>query len=318
MQILTEAEIRQAMEWPQIIALMREALRAYSAGQCRTPMPMHIEVPPENGEAHIKGSYRDGGECFVLKIATSFPNNVKRGLSSGNGLMLLCSAHTGEPLVLLRDGGFLTDARTAAVAAMTTQLLARDDRVLGIIGSGIQSRLQAVAHSHVLPLEQVILWGRTPHRAQSCRAEIAALLPCVTVTIAESPAAVAAASRLIVTCTASRSPLLLASDLRPATLIHAVGADSPGKQELHPDILRAAALLLADSLAQCRLLGELQHALPEENRVVEIGAYGGGAPSDAITVADFTGLGSEDLYIAESCWRKWNTSTHRKLDTLKP
>ncbi len=72
-----------------------------------------------------------------------------------------------------------------------------------------------------------------------------------------SPSAVAAATRLIVTCTASREPLLLVTDIEPGTHISAVGADSPGKQELDPDILRDASLLLVDSLAQCEQLGEL-------------------------------------------------------------
>ncbi|MBI4902193.1 MAG: ornithine cyclodeaminase family protein [Acidobacteria bacterium] len=305
MNIYSAEEIRGAVDWREIISLMREALRAYSAGECQTPMPMHIDVPAEHGEAHIKGSYREGGECFVLKIATSFPNNVARGMSSGNGMMLVCSALTGAPLALMCDAGFLTDARTAAVAAMTTQLLGRADAALGIIGSGIQARLQAVAHHHVLPLKKVILWGRTVERAARCRDEIAQSLPDVVVDCAESPERVAEETKLIVTCTASRTPLLALGDVRPGTHIHAVGCDSPGKQELDPEILRRAGLVLVDSLTQCHRLGELQHALSEAERCIEIGAYSGEpAAADAVSVADFTGLGAEDLYIAESCWRK--------------
>jgi ornithine cyclodeaminase len=122
---------------------------------------------------------------------------------------------------------------------------------------------------------------------------------------ADSPAAIARASRLVVTATASRLPLLRAFDLEPGTHISAVGSDSPGKQELDPDILRASALLLVDSRRQCEKLGELQHAVDQAGRAIEIGAYCD-APvavdSTAMTVADFTGLGVEDLYIAEYCY----------------
>lgn len=304
MKIFNEAQLRAAIQWPEMIGLMGEALRANAAGECRTPMPMHIEVPAEGGEAHIKGSYREGGECFVLKMATSFPNNVARGLSSGNGVMLVCSAETGAPLALLEDGGFLTDARTAAAAAMVTQLLGRTDATLGIVGSGIQARLQAEAQRHVLPLKRIVVWGRTEERAELCRSAIAALLPGVAVTGADSPAAVARQCRLLITCTASRAPLLRHSDLQAGTHIHAVGADSPGKQELDSDVLRSAEVLLVDSLAQCSRLGELQHALSEASRAIEIGAFAGAAASNSPSVADFTGLGAEDLYIAEACWRK--------------
>ncbi len=119
-----------------------------------------------------------------------------------------------------------------------------------------------------------------------------------------SPAEVAAAAQLLVTATASRAPLLTAGDVRPGTHISAVGSDSPGKQELDPEILRRASLLLCDSLTQCAKLGELQHAFSEKARAIEIGAFCA-APSPwdraGVSVADFTGLGAEDLFIAEAC-----------------
>lgn len=106
------------------------------------------------------------------------------------------------------------------------------------------------------------------------------------------------------TATASRAPLLVFGDLLPGTHVSAVGSDTPGKQELDAEILRRASLLLVDSLAQCAKLGELQHAPSEKARAIEIGAFCA-APSTfdrgGITVADFTGLGVEDLYIAEAC-----------------
>src|SRR6202030_878142 len=86
------------------------------------------------------------------------------------------------------------------------------------------------------------------------------------VIILKSPAEVARVTRLIVTCTAARAPLLFVRDLEPGTHISAVGADSPGKQELDPEILRRADLLLVDSLEQCKKLGELQHAESEWSR----------------------------------------------------
>ena len=114
-------------------------------------------------------------------------------------------------------------------------------------------------------------------------------------------------ARLIVTATASRQPLLFADDVQPGTLISAVGSDAPGKQELDPDILRRAALVLADSCRQCEKLGELQHAPDEWGRAVELGALceSGAVPRfSGVTVCDFTGLGVEDLYIAEYCYER--------------
>jgi ornithine cyclodeaminase len=286
-RVLTLEEIRGRIDDAAVIARMREALIAQSRGECDTPMPMHLY--PNGGEVHIKSSYRRGGKYFALKIATTFQG-------AGNGMMLLSSAENGEPVAYLADSGHLTDVRTAAVSAMVAQALGRDDRSIGILGTGIQARLTARFHARVLPLKRIYLWGRDPERTAACAREISTFGE---VTVLGSPAAVAAAARLIVTCTASRAPLLVASDMEPGTHITAVGADSPGKQELDPEILRGADLLLADSVAQCAKLGELQHAPDQAARAIELGKFLENPRPARESVADLTGLGVEDLFIAE-------------------
>lgn len=284
MRILTLDEIKARIDDDLVIERMREALMAQARGECQTPMPMHLDTA-DGGEVHIKSSYRRGGKYFALKMAATFPGRA-------NGMMLLCSAESGEPVAYLADEGHLTDVRTAAVSAMVARELGRTDASIGILGTGIQARLTARFHRRVLPLERIFLWGRDRAKAENCAEEIGA-------TVVSTPADLAASTRLIVTCTASRVPLLFARDLHAGTHISAVGSDSPGKQELDPEILRRADLLLVDSPAQCENLGELQHAPDQRGRAVEIGAFSGHAHT---TVADLTGLGVEDLYIAETIY----------------
>lgn len=309
-------QLQRTLIYSEIIAKMREALIAHSRGDCDTPMPMHLTIEAESAEVHMKASYRRGGKYFALKIASTFPNRAASGMSSSNGMMLLSSAETGDPLAFLADQGHLTDTRTAAVSAMVARELGRSDTVLGIIGTGVQARLQARLHAEVLGLRRIWLWGRNVEHARACGSDIGASLPHAEVTISQSPAEVARAAKLIVTATASREPLLRAEDLQPGTHISAVGADSPGKRELDPEILRAAALLLVDSRRQCAKLGELQHALDQSGRSIEIGAFCESPVSfarDGITVCDFTGLGVEDLYIAEYCYEAWGTHEDRPV-----
>jgi ornithine cyclodeaminase/alanine dehydrogenase-like protein (mu-crystallin family) len=289
-RILTLTEIREVLHYPDIILLMREALLA----DCDTPMPMQLDITPESGEVHMKSSYARGGKYFALKIASAFPNNRGRGLPTGNGMMLLCSAETGEPLAVLADQGHLTDVRTAAVSAMIAREIGRSDRVLGILGTGIQARLTARLHAEVLPLERIVLWGRTRDRAEECARDLADLAH---VTVADDPADVAREARLIVTVTASRAPILYVVDVHPGTHITAVGSDGPGKQELDPHILRWADWILADSVPQCERLGELQHA---KDQVLRAGGLG----HAHLSVADLTGLGVEDLFIARHVFER--------------
>jgi ornithine cyclodeaminase len=298
MRVVVQDEIRRSVDFAQAVAAMREAMIAQSRGECDTPMPMHLDLSAGGGgEVHIKAGYRRGGRHFALKVAGSY---AKRPYGS----IVLVSVETGDTVAYFDDGGYLTDLRTAAVAAMVAKELGRDDSVLGILGSGVQARLQAQLHAAVLPLTAVLVWGRDPGRTGACIREIGVRLPGAHVVASPSPADVAASARLIVTATASRVPLLTAGDILPGTHISAVGSDSPGKQELDPEILRRAALLLVDSLAQCAKLGELQHALSEKPRAVEIGTFCAAPVAydrSGITVADFTGLGAEDLFIAEVC-----------------
>jgi ornithine cyclodeaminase len=315
MKIATREEIQKVLSLRDVIPLMREAFVSQSRGECETPMPMHLYIGgkreekqgSEHGEIHIKSSYRDGGKHFVVKVVGGFPDNAARNLPTADGMMLLVSAETGAPVALLCDGGDLTDARTAAVSAMIARELGRGDASLGILGSGVQARWQARAHAEVLPLREVWLWGRSPERVRKCRDDIANLVNGIDVQIAALPADVARHARLIVTATAARVPLLSFEDIAPGTLISAVGSDSPGKRELDPQILANASLVLVDSRQQCERLGELQHAPAAFNRAIEMGKFCDFHPAfDAggIIVADYTGLGVEDLFIAEDCYRK--------------
>jgi len=307
MRILNLPEIQRTLVYAETIDCMRQAVMAHSRGESLTPMPMHLDIAARCAEVHMKSSYRVGGPYFALKIAGTFPGNAALGRSTSSGMVLLSSAETGEPVAFLADSGHLTDVRTAAVAAMAARELKRADSTIGILGTGVQSRLQARMHAEVLPLQRIVLWGRSSERAAECRRDLESLLPSVEVSMARTPAEVASQSLLLVTATPSRDPLLRSEDIHPGTHISAVGADSPHKQELDPQILHRAVLLLADSLRQCEKLGELQHAPAEWSRVVELGAFCEDPPTwerSGITVCDFTGLGVEDLYIAEYCLRR--------------
>lgn len=311
MKIIGKEAIEQVLVYSEVIDLMREALIAQAQGQCHTPIPMHLDIAPESAEVHIKSSYRLGGAFYALKIASTFPNNLSKGLSTGNGLMFLASAVTGIPVALLADGGHLTDVRTAAVSALMARELGRKDTSLGILGTGVQACLQARLHADVLDLREILVWGRSPDRVDSCLDRLRGMLPKVTVRAASSPAQLAGQTRLIVSCSAARQPLLMAADITPGTHISAVGADSPGKQELDPALLERASLLLADSLQQCLRLGELQHAPSLQARTLEMGTWclhpQPCGPSD-VSIGDFTGLGVEDLFIAEYCYGKLSLS----------
>jgi ornithine cyclodeaminase len=112
---------------------------------------------------------------------------------------------------------------------------------------------------------------------------------------------------LVVTTTPSTVPLLSVGDLRAGTHITAVGSDTPQKQELDSGILAGADVVVADSIDQCLVRGEIhrgiEHKAIAAGDVVELGAViagtqAGRSSDDQITVADLTGVAVQDMRIA--------------------
>jgi ornithine cyclodeaminase len=308
MRIFTRQEIERAVVATEVITALEGGFVAYSQGAVTTPPVGYLQFDDPPGDLHIKYGHRRGDELFVIKIASSFHDNPKMGLSSGNGMMIVLSARTGEPVATLLDEACLTDLRTAAAGAVAAKYLApRTVESIGIIGGGVQSRLQLELLRHVTACRRAMIWARNPAQAQAYRVagfEIA---------VASSVAELARRCNLIVTTTASRTALLHAADIRPGTHITAVGADAPGKQELDPEIFRRAQVRVVDSRSQCFDHGDAVHALQAgsvaASEFVELGEIVadptlGRTRDEQISVVDLTGLAIQDIEIAKLACRQ--------------
>ncbi len=310
MKVVGLSEIRAVLAEIDLLPLLEEGFAAYSAGRANVPPVGELLLP--EGEVHIKYGALEGDEFYVVKIASGFYGNPARGLPSGNGLMLLFRQATGEPVALLLDEAYLTDVRTAAAGAIAARHLAprRVERV-GVAGTGVQGRLQAIHLKPVTPCRDLLVWGRGEEQLAAYRAALER--EGFRIETTRDPAELLRTCNLVVTATAARQPLLAAADLRPGTHLTAVGSDTPDKQELEAAILARADLVVADSIPQCLLRGEIHHALAAgliaEDDLIELGAViAGTAPGrttdDQITVADLTGVAVQDIKIAEAVYRR--------------
>ncbi len=308
MRILTREEIEAALPGLDLVPAIERGFVDYSAG--RATIPPVGELLLEGGEVHIKYGCVEGGEHYVVKIASGFFDNPSLGLPSGNGMMLLFSQRTGEPVNVLLDEGRLTDVRTAVAGAVAAKHLAPDrvDRI-GILGTGVQARLQLERLAPIVSCRRVLVWGRGEDRLASYRAHFAG--GDFEVDTTRDADDLLATCRLVVSTTPATEPLLRAESLRPGTHITAVGSDTPAKQELEAAILARADVVVADSREQCRLRGEIHQALEagalEMERVIELGEViagrrAGRTGEEQITVADLTGVAVQDLAIAEAVY----------------
>jgi ornithine cyclodeaminase len=308
MQILHRAEIEAAVNAPDAIAAVEEAFRAYSAGQVEVPPVGHLAFKEPPGDVHIKYGHRRGDPSFVVKIASGFYDNPQRGLSSSAGLMLVFSAETGFPQALLMDEGWLTDLRTAAAGAVAARYLApKNISAIGIIGAGIQARMQLDLLRHVTPCREAVVWARNPQRAAAFAVDG------FRIRLVSSTAELCRHCNLIVTTTPATEPLVRAPDVQPGTHITAMGADGPGKQELDPELFASAHVCAVDARKQCLAYGDSSHAVRAElvraDKFVELGEIIanrslGRTSDDQITIADLTGVAAQDVAIATLAWAR--------------
>lgn len=302
--VLTEAALRSCVGIDaEALEAVAGAFAALGRGGVVMPPVLRLDLPDGRGEMDVKTAYVPGLDGFALKLSTGFFGNAALGLPSLGGMMTLLDARTGHVRAVLLDNGYLTDVRTALAGALAARHLARPGaKVAGIVGTGLQARLQLEALRLVRPIERVLVWGRDGGKAEALAAEIRARHGLAAEAVPDTTRLVRS-SDIVVTTTASRTPLVSAEGLHPGLHVTAMGADAPEKQELDAAVLAGADLLVVDRRSQCERMGELHHAGAIAAPVVELGAIvaglAAGRTSEAqLTVCDLTGTGAQDTAIA--------------------
>ena len=311
--VLELDEIKSLVDATQLIREIEIGFVLYSEGKVNVPPVgfLHFDDPP--GDVHIKYGFVSGGDYYVLKMASGFYENPALDLPVADGVILVFSQKTGELELILLDRCWLTDMRTAAAGAVAAKHLApRTVNHIGIVGTGVQARMQLEMLRTVVDCESCLVWGRDSTKVQDMiddlRAHESIQAWGLDIQVAETLDDLASQCNLIVTTTSAKSPLIRADQVRKGTHITAMGSDDDGKQELEAALLAKADLVVADSVSQCGQYGECLHAIQggliEEGSILELGqvikdSAIGRTSEDQITVADLTGVAVQDIQIAK-------------------
>ncbi|MHB1593256.1 MAG: ornithine cyclodeaminase family protein [Streptosporangiaceae bacterium] len=304
--VLSGADVRAVLGYADCAKAMRSALAARARGEVFQPLRTVLAPPGAAGLMTLMPAYAGGPAAadrppdpgdraaglapgYGLKAICITPGNPAAGLDAHQGIVLLSSAATGEPVAVL-NASALTEIRTAAVSAVATELLAVPGAdVAAIIGTGVQARAHLAALAATRPLAQVRIAGSRPGRAEKFVARLAAeagradgraMVRCpggeAPVVACASAQEAADGARIVVTATSSATPVLHRDWLAPGTHINAVGACLPGTRELDTATV-AGASLFADSresvLAEAGdyLLAAADGAIGPEHVRAEIG-----------------------------------------------
>jgi len=312
--VLSGEGVRAALGHRACADAMADVLAARARGEVYQPLRSVLRPEGAAGLMALMPSYRPGTPAgYGLKAICITPGNPAAGLDSHQGVVLLSSSATGEPLAVL-NASAVTEIRTAAVSAVATSLLARDDAdVLAIIGTGVQARAHLAAIAATRRLAQVRVAGSSPEKAAAFAA--GASDAGVDVVACDGARDAVAGAGIVVTATSSAVPVLRRGWLAPGTHVNAVGACLPAVRELDTATV-AAAGLYADSresvLAEAGdyLLAAAEGAVGPGHIRAEIGDLLAGTDgtdgtdglgrrsADEITVFESLGLAIEDLAAA--------------------
>jgi ornithine cyclodeaminase len=213
-------------------------------------------------------------------------------------VLLIIDAETGAIDTFVDDGGWLTEARTAAAGALSVDLLARRDAsIVAIIGSGIQARFQLEALRAIRPITEVRVAARSIERVRSFATAHDAVA-CDSIGQAIDGAG-------IVICATTSTQAIL-DRVAPGTHVTSIGVDMAGKREPSERLIATADIVAVDDLDVSREVGILQfgspaHAVTLGN--ILIGRARGRETAQQVTLAGLSGVGVQDAAIAELVMR---------------
>ena len=354
-RLLTEADVKSVLTMDDLIETMTSALRRFSTGRVVQPvrptipiandsffatMPAYVRSTNSNGVRRESDPgpdlrVRPGSDrgltltpdtaALGAKLVTVFGGNASKGLHSHLASIVLLDPETGALLALL-DGRYITEARTAAVSAVSSRLLARKTaQSVAILGTGVQARSHLDALSRVHRLRQVTVWSPNKlHRERFVdEARIATktatgsdpgLTP-ITISAADHAGEAVVGADIIVLVTSSPTPVLESGWVKPGAHVISVGACRPTQREMDPDLVARARLFVDSRAAALVESGDVVMGIQEgrfggDHIVAELGELiAGTAPAGRRTDTEITifkslGLAVEDVTAADLAYRR--------------
>jgi len=310
----TKDQIVNTLKNINLLESIEKGFVEYSKGNSVVPPVGELLFTDPPGDVHIKYGYIKGHDNYVIKIASGFPENNELGLSTSHGVMVMFDCRSGFLKCILHDEGYLTNVRTAVAGSICAKYLAPNKVIkIGIIGTGIQARLQLKYIKYTTRCVDVMVMGRDSKKINDYIEDMRK--EGFNLEVANNSKQLCESCNLIVTTTSANESLIKKSDIKPGTHITAVGSDTPEKRELDSNILGLANLVVVDSVSQCVERGETKYALEKNiiNRsdLVELGDIimnknNGRLCENYITVADLTGVAVQDIMITNKVYNNLN------------
>ena len=306
--VLNQEEVERLLDMEACIEVMAGALASLARGEVHVPLRFVVKPEDELSLIGLMPAHRAGDSpLYSLKTVCVFPDNPKRGLDAHQGTVTLFDGETGEVRALM-NASAITAIRTAAVSAVATRLLAREDaRELGVLGAGVQARSHLEALRLVRDFDRIRIYSPTAGHAKALADETGAEA------VGSAEEAVRGAD-VVVTATSSVEPVLERGWLEDGAHVNVVGGRPPQMRELDTATVAESAFYVDKRESAENEAFDYRDALESgaigpghirgEIGEVLIGAVPGRQSDEEVTVFRSLGLAVEDLAAAEYVVRR--------------
>jgi len=314
-QFINKEKVASLLSMEACISVMDKMFRALDNGDCLQPLRSLMWLPDKTGLLGMMPGYAATLGVMGIKVISVFRDNQAAGYPSHQGIVILLDAQHGQPLMMF-DAEEITAVRTAAVSALATQILSRENReVLASIGSGEQTKRHIEAILLERKIKEFNLWGRDENK-------VAALINKIrgkyNVDIRQKKSAKEAITNadIICTVTSSREPVVEGDWIAKGTHINAVGASTVVTRELDTGAVVRSKLYTDNYESIFNESGDFlmpkkegavtdKHVLGTLGEILT-GSKKGREKEDDITLFKSLGIAMEDIFSAWHIYQQIN------------
>jgi len=189
--------VRCGLTVDEIADAIGDGFREKGLGRIESP-PKRGVVPRSDSSIRAMMAHVPAMRAAGIKWIAAFPRNVRRGLPTISGVVVLNDVATGAVRAIM-DASWITGARTAASTLVAARYLARPaSETIGILACGLQGRTNLEALAAHFPLRRVKAYDVVPENADRFAAEMGERLGIAVVAVAD-PADVVRGSDIVVT-----------------------------------------------------------------------------------------------------------------------
>ena len=311
MKVIEASDVHRVLNFPDLVEAIRNTF-AKPAGTPRRTVFVLDENDPYHDAFAVLPSW--SSDVIGVKAFTYLPSNAPKGLQILNSKILLFSRETGVPLALV-DGTTVTYWRTAAVAALAADFLARKDaKRLMVCASGNLAPFMILAHASVRNYDDITVWGRNPEKVSRTIETVKAKRPELNIRPVADREMAARESDVISCATASREPIIHGTWIKPGTHTDFFGNHEKKYRECDSDLVVKSRVFVDSRANTMNEAGEILVPI-DEGRITEghvlgeladlcSGRVKGRGNDDEITLFKSVGTALSDLSAASLVERR--------------